>query len=731
MKGKMTRLLAVLLCVTLTVGGVAATVLAVGGSKSGSAAGTKQTEKVNLLKEDNAELVKDETVYVLTGADGTVRKILVSDWIKNRAGAATVTDKSNLSDVENVKGDETYTMNGDNLRVWDAQGNDIYCQGTVEQEVPVTLQVSYRLDGKAISAEELAGKSGKVTIRFDYTNEQYEMVSVNGKQEKIYVPFAMLTGLLLDTDVFSNVEVSNGKLLNDGNHTAVIGLAFPGMQSSLNIDAADFEIPDHVEITADVKNFTMTNTVTLATNALFNEFNTDSLNSADDLKDALSKLTDAMTQLLDGSSQLYDGLNTLLEKSDELVAGINRLADGAAQLKSGTEDLSSGAAALNKGAAALADGLSQLAANNDTLNGGAAQVFQALLTTVSNQISAAGLEVPTLTVENYAQVLNALIDSLDEDKVAEQARAVALEKVTAAVEAKRSDIEAAVTAKVKETVTMSVTEAVRAQVEPQVWQAVLAKLQIPGVTTKAEYDAAVAAGLISAEQQAQMEAAVSAALETQMASDSVQALITQNVEAQMASETVQAQIAQLTEQQVQLLIEQNMNSPEVQAQITAALEAAKSGAASISAAKEQLDSYNQFYLGLQTYTAGVASASSGADSLRDGASALNDGASQVRDGMASLYDGILTLKNGAPELVEGVSQLRDGSMKLSDGLKQFNEEGIDKLVSAVDGDLTGLLDRVKAVAAVSEHYRSFAGLADGMDGQVKFIYRTDAIETEN
>ena len=127
----------------------------------------------------------------------------------------------------------------------------------------------------------------------------------------------------------------------------------------------------------------------------------------------------------------------------------------------------------------------------------------------------------------------------------------------------------------------------------------------------------------------------------------------------------------------------------------------------------------------------MASASSGADSLRDGASVLNDGASQVRDGMASLYDGILTLKNGAPELVEGVSQLRDGSMKLSDGLKQFNEEGIDKLVSAVDGDLTGLLDRVKAVAAVSEHYRSFAGLADGMDGQVKFIYRTDAIETEN
>ena len=149
-----------------------------------------------------------------------------------------------------------------------------------------------------------------------------------------------------------------------------------------------------------------------------------------------------------------------------------------------------------------------------------------------------------------------------------------------------------------------------------------------------------------------------------------------------------------------------MNSPEVQDQITAALEKAKSGAASISALKGQLDSYNTFYTGLKDYTAGVSTAAAGANEL---------------------YQGILTMKNGAPALVDGVTKLRDGAMQLSDGLKEFDEKGVSKLTELVEGDLEGMLERVKAIADVSRNYRSFAGISDDMDGQVKFIYRTDAI----
>lgn len=125
---------------------------------------------------------KDETVYVIAGADGSVQKIIVSDWIKNTLGSNTICDKSELTDVENVKSDEGYTLGSDNTRVWDAQGNDIYYQGNIEKELPVGLSVTYKLDGKTVSPAELAGKSGKVTIRFDYTNQQYEYVEIDGQK---------------------------------------------------------------------------------------------------------------------------------------------------------------------------------------------------------------------------------------------------------------------------------------------------------------------------------------------------------------------------------------------------------------------------------------------------------------------------------------------------------------------------------------------------------------------
>ncbi len=133
---------------------------------------------------------------------------------------------------------------------------------------------------------------------------------------------------MLDNDVFSNVSVTNGKIINDGDRTIVAGFALPGLQQNLNLSKDKLEIPDYVEITADVKNFALTTTLTLAANSLFNEFDTSKLNSADDLQAQLNELTSGMTKLIDGSSELYGGLTTLLSKSKELVAGIDKLAAG-------------------------------------------------------------------------------------------------------------------------------------------------------------------------------------------------------------------------------------------------------------------------------------------------------------------------------------------------------------------------------------------------------------------
>lgn len=755
------KILAICLCAALCLGG-AGMAFAQASSKKADDQPVSAAQQAAELQQ---KISKDETVYVLTGADGSVKKIIVSDWLKNELGSASVADKSDLSDIENVKGDESYTINGDNMTVWDAQGNDIYYQGNIQKELPVGLSVRYYLDGKSVSPEELKGKSGKVTIRFDYENRQYETVQINGVNQRIYVPFAMLTGMILDNDTFQNVQITNGKLVNDGDRTVVVGLAFPGLQENLNLSRDDLSIPDSVEITADVTNFSLGMTVTLACNDLFSQLGDVDLTSLDSTS-ALDQLTGAMDQLLNGSSSLYGGLSTLLDKSGELVSGVEELAQGAAAIKSGADSVDDGAAQLKAGLADLSSGLNTLSANSEALNSGAKQVFNSLLETAATQIRAKGLNVPDLTIENYAEELNTLIKSLDETTVYE----TALKQVTDAVEAQRpvitqkvteavrQQVETQVTAAVRQQVTEKVTAAVQQQVSATVTDTVQQQvaeqvIQAAANMSKADYDAAVAAGIIPQQTQDAVNAAIQAQMsseavqskiaenvsaqmasqavqskiteniDTQISSEAVQATITENTDAQLQTEAIQATIQQQTELQVQKAISENMASDAVQSQLKKASE----GAQTLIALKASLDDYNTFYLGLLTYTGGVDDAAAGANDLYAGAGQLKDGTAQLRAGAAQLYNGVLQLQDGTPALVSGVTQLKDGAMQLSEGLQQFNRDGIQKLVNLLQNDVGDLSARVQATIDVSKDYRSFAGISDDAEGQVKFIYRTDEI----
>lgn len=727
MNKKVTKIIAICLCAALCLGG-AGVAFAQTGSKQESAQPTAAQKAADLQQ----KISKDETVYVLAGADGSVQKIIVSDWLKNELGSASLTDKSGLSNIENVKGDESYSINGDNMTVWDAQGNDIYYQGDIQKELPVGLTVRYTLNGKTVSPEQLKGQSGKVTIRFDYENRQYETVQINGQNQRIYVPFAMLTGMILDNDTFRNVTVTNGKLVNDGDRTVVVGLAFPGLQENLNLSRDQLSIPSSVEITADVTDFSLGMTVTLACNDLFSQLGDVDLGSLD-AAGSLNKLTDAMDQLLNGSSALYDGLTTLLDKSGELAAGVEELAQGAAAIKAGADSLDEGAAELKAGLADLSEGLNKLSANSAALNGGAEQVFDSLLETATAQIRAKGLTAPDLTIENYAEELNKLIKSLDETTVYENA----LTQVTDAVEKQRPLIKEKVTAAVRQEVETKVTAAVKTEAATAA-QAQVAENVIQTATgmTKKDYDAAVAAGQIPQATQDAVNAAIqaqlsdpdvqkqiNAAVEAQMASETVKNTIKAQTDAQMKTEKVQATISQNVELQVKKAIAENMASDEVQKQ----LQAASEGSKTLIALKASLDDYNAFYLGLLDYTAGVDEAAEGSNELYAGAGDLKDGTAELRAGAAKLYAGVLQLKDGTPALVSGVTQLKDGAMQLSEGLQQLNKEGIQKLTKLLQDDLGDLTARVQATIDVSRDYRSFSGISDDASGQVKFIYRTDEI----
>ena len=220
------------------------------------------------MKHHSAESGKSETVYVLSDADGAPHEVIVSDWLRNKDGAAQLKDESGLKDIKNVSGYETFEQSGDSL-VWQADGSDIHYQGTTDRPLPVDVKVSYKLDGKPISPEELAGKSGRVTIRFDYENKEKRTITVDGAQEQVSVPFAMMSGMILPEDTFTNIEVKNGKVISEGKNSIVIGMAVPGLRESLNIEDLkshiddedmkksidEIEIPDYVEVAADTENF--------------------------------------------------------------------------------------------------------------------------------------------------------------------------------------------------------------------------------------------------------------------------------------------------------------------------------------------------------------------------------------------------------------------------------------------------------------------------------------------
>lgn len=332
------------------------------------------------LKDNDAD--KDESVYLISDANGNVNKTIVVDHLKNKDKKDTLEDASNLSDIENVKGKEKFTQSGDKL-TWQAGGKDIYYQGTATEEPPVTQKVTYYLDGKEISPEDLAGKSGKVKIRFDYTNTTSYTETVNGEKQTVSVPFAAITGLVLG-DGFENIEVTNGKAEVSDSSSVVLGYALPGLNDSLGIKDGDLDgdvnIPEYMEMTADVKNFSMPAAMTFVVNAS-DYVSTDGIDTSDlddminDLKDASTQLQDGSADLASGTDTLKDGLGTLQSGLKSYTDGANSLASGASQLDAGIGTLANGAGTLASGVTTLNDGANKIATSANSINAGVKQLM--------------------------------------------------------------------------------------------------------------------------------------------------------------------------------------------------------------------------------------------------------------------------------------------------------------------------------------------------------------------
>lgn len=729
----------------------------------------------SILKAGEREVGKEETVYVISDSSGAVKSIIVSDHLLNRDGASTIEDASTLAGITNVKGDETYTQNGKKL-TWAADGNDIYYQGTSTEQLPVTQKITYALDGKEIAPEELAGKSGRVTIRFVYTNNEKKEVTIGGRKEEICVPFAAISGMVLD-DSFRNIEVTNGKVMADGNNSIVVGYALPGLSDSLNVDADDFDgdvnIPEYFEVTADVDNFSLDMAVTLVANATSFLETEDGGDGLDSVKNMLDTLADASGQLEEGSAELAEGTDTLKDGMGEFQNGVNTLkdgvtaytdgasqvADGIAQLSGKTPELSAGVAALGSSAATLYQGVSLL---DNTLNAAFTDQEKENLTRQVNNTIAGQEDV----IKNQARsVVSGQAEAIKSqaqaavDAQADMIRAQAKQTVDAAfsggqyaaIQGQASEqVKAALTG---ESSVRGVADGIRATdayyymvqgIRAAALQEVIA--QSGGTVTTLD-DAAAAFQMANGVSVDDFAVAQAGAAADQLAAG-IMTQVADTAAPQMGTSVADTAlfIAQTTAGDAAVLGAKAAAGDAAvlgatEAAGTAAYEGAKAaaGTAAVSAAEQtkrtianniEAVSDNGYSLvtGMQALSEGAQSLQGAMPALLSGVDQLSNGSRTLVENNGALRDGVQKLSEGAGDISDGVEKLSDGAHQLADGIVEFNEKGIEEILNAYNGDIEPLAERLQAVLDAGAEYQTYTELADQVDGSVRFVYKTAAIK---
>lgn len=707
MKNREYRVLVTLaLMASLVVGNIAGTSVNVqAADNKDNSTETKKTSETKTSS--SATPAKDETVYVKVDDAGNQKDVTVSDQLKNISSLGTIDDVSDLKDIKNVKGDETFSENNGKL-VWQGDKKDICYQGTTTKKIPVGMKVTYELDGKKVSADDLEGKSGHLKIHYEYQNTSAD----SGK----YTPFLMATGLLMDGEKFSNVTVDNGKVISDGDRDIVIGMGLPQLKeqlTSVSSKVDDLDIPDSFTVEADVTNYEKVEAVTVATNEVFNEVGTDKFDSLDELKDSMTELQDASNKLVSGSGELKDGLDTLLSSSGTLVSGIDQLASGGNTLAGGTGSLVSGMQSAKTGSSQLAGGVKAL---SDGVSGMQAQVSDGVKD-LSNGVSSvqAGVE----TIHGIAEQADKGVDSAKDGAKGlcaglETASKSAGEIATAASAALGRNQQ---TVQVEQQQEVTVDNS---DIYKQI--ADLAK-QMTDENDKAAVEnvlnqiSATKTQTVDVQAEVEVENPYVTALKgIASGADALSKQLSANGEIGGGAATLYGTLSST----------QGATVKAATAGLSGALASDGSLQRGISLLQSGVGEMGtKLGAGTNELLSGIGTLQEGADSLNSGLGTLASGASQLNSGAGTLSTGLNTLQSSTGALVSGVEQLDSGAAELNSGMIQFNEEGIEKLVSVFDGDVDSLLDKANELLDASKEYKNFSGIADGMDGSVKFIFVSD------
>ena len=616
---------------------------------------------------------KDETVYSKLDASGNNYKTIVSTHIENTENEELIKDLSDLLNVKNTSGDETFTQDGSTF-TWNANKNDIYYQGESQKDLPVECKVKYELDGNEVSASEIAGKTGKVKITLQYTNKEERTVTVNGKSVKMYVPFVVVAGTIVKNDNNKNIQVSNGKVIDDGTKTTVIGMALPGLQESLGVSADEVEIPSNIEITMDATEFETNGIFSYVTPKVLEEEDINAFDKLDEVYSQVNTLQSSMNQIQEGANTLKDGAETYSEKSQEFNNAMNQVSDGVSSVNTNYSQIDTGITSLNKGTTSLATGAEKLNAGIGELSSqltsmpesvsalyeGSTQVLNALNDTQANGTTNPGLVTGVNTIVESLQTSNeGLNTALGNLSQTSQGTIDILKKNNEALEAAKN--------------ALGTSEANKTAVD-QLDQQISANKQI--IAKYEQYKA-------GADTQKQ-----ELAKKVSSSKDSLKTITNGMTTLRNAMTQVNAGLGQLN-----------------------------------TASKKLPEALNQLSTGSKSLVSGTKDLSAGASKLSKGSTAL-------KSGIQTLDTSTQTLTTANGQLTEGAKTLSDGATTLANGIQTFNEQGIKKICNYINGDLRDVAERTEKLAELSKEYDNFTMLNEGNDGEVKFIMIIDAVKKQ-
>lgn len=637
---------------------------------------------------------KLETVYSNLDSNGKAYKTIVSTQLTNEDKSDEITDISNLLNIENTNGDETFKKEGNQI-VWDSNGNNIYYKGESDKQLPVECKITYELNGEEISAEELKGKSGNVKIKINYTNNEKHIVSINGKQVTMYTPFIIVAGTKIDNAKNKNIQITNGKIVDNGESTLAVGIAMPGMQENIGISKSKIDIPEEIEISMETEDFEMGNIIAVVAVKGIDEDLTSDLNS------------------------MYSQINELANASNEILAGANQLKEGTSELVSGVDQLKDGTGAAYAGSKQIKDEVEESTKNlkNDNTPAIDSKTLEA--------IKAQAMQSATLSDEQktgIAAQAKVAATLSDEQKAGIAAQAKAGAKLT---DAQKAGIAAQAKAAAK------LTDAQKAEIAAQ---AKLTDEQKAKITAQAK----AGAEFTETQKTAIIEQAQKKYTETLTEAEKQLILtVAQNTAYQTATTTALA-VAESTAEATALKVAQSVAESTAEA---TALKVAQSVAESTAEATAQTVAQSTATQTAETTALTVAQSTAtqtaGATATQTATQVGNQAKQKFTNQVVSqmstlgtaldeLTNGLANIDNGVSALSVGTNKLDSGALQLANGVKTFNEQGISKINNLVNGDLRNIASRVEKMNELANEYNNYAGIQNGMAGEVKFIMITDS-----